>query len=881
MIPSATPNIIHLGPQLQSLLLPPLPAYAMMFPRPHVPDISELLHVPMDNKNSSNHNKQGNKLNSGSPTFQLPHELAAQNIDGQLQYPSSVGQTSQPYQYGLQERLRAEMESDPAFKTSCCLVVSSLSPDVTSSDLEQFFHFSVGEKVRAKIIHDDSSLGSQHCALIACVSAEACNKILAKPRIFHDRTLHIELAHSGSMHPKAVDFNILFVGNLADCIHEDTVKFYFEKYGEILNVRFFKNQSANVGCKNALVTFTNKVAVDRVLIASLMHVIGASFVSVAHFNPKLHVPGGAEGKLMAPLHPKQTNTVTDSQPKQRQKEPKLAKTGATGTQQQKIEPLLLKNEDSEWFGSMDDTNSVLDDSFLPVGPYPNDDCFEPTMTELRKERKKKTGWEITPDEQEIKDLLKNLENSEIIEDKYQNSVPLKELNKETSFKKVGKNTQPQTMNEQKPAPTLAAAPNNAYSQEHQGKTPRLQQNKQPQGQGKSLHSKNTAASTSSVLGSLEIANVQDHHQQDYHLAMSKTRSEGYPSRSELVATTHKGVNHGRQHPTNYQPGPPQLESYELSPDLGHHHPRNRADSANIEPTEAHYAYSEQMGYSQEHPKQYYQKSRPSQSEANYQPQQLAVHQSPTAQHRTPFLDATRSNHYSEENIDYGSLPQEYDDPQQFVHGVHHHQRHVYQQEVIHMQHPPHEEQMQHSTRPQFQNDFTERGKSRREMAQVNSVHQLGPPPTLNQERQKYYHPQHPTYFNDSQFYGDDYPAETQHHPSVTSTRQNMRKEVFIPPMGEGYPTAREYLDSNVEDAGSQDWSHLPHPYMSTSHPHETLPNFGKSGKARKRPPKPPVTTRAQLNGINFYKELQSASRDDYCFDLFQDSAKGSGPHPRW
>ena len=880
MIPSATPNIIHLGPQLQSLLLPPLPAYAMMFPRPHVPDISELLHVPMDNKNSSNVNKQGNKLNCGSPTFQLPHELTAQMTDDQPQSHSSVGQLSQPYEYGLQERLRAEMESDPGFQTSCCLVVSSLSPDVTSSDLEQFFNFSVGEKVRAKIIHDESTLGSQHCALIACVSAEACNKILAKPRIFHDRTLHIELAHSGSMHPKAVDLNILFVGNLAECIHEDTVKFYFEKYGEILSVCFFKNQSANVGCKNALVTFTNQVAVDRVLIASLMHVIGASFVSVAHFNPKLHTPGGVEVKLLAPLHPKHTNTVTDKQPKHTQKAPNLAKAGLKSTQQQKTESVLHKDDNLEQFRSLDDTNSVLDDSFLPVGPYPNDDCFEPTMTELRKERKKKAGWEIAPDEQEINDLLKELENSEIIEDKYQNSVPLKEQNKGTSFKKVGKNTLPQTMNGQKPAPTLAAAPMKTYSQEQQGKTPTMQQNKQPQGQGKSLHSKNTAASTSSVLGSLEIANVQD-YQQDNLLAMNKTRSEGYPSRSELAVNTHKVVNHGRQHPTNYQQGPPQQESYELNPDLGHHYPRNRADSANIEPTEAHYAYSEQIGYSQEHPKQHYQKPRPPLSEANYQPQQLAVHKSPTAKHRTPFQDATRSNYYSEENIHYGSPHHEYDDPQHFVQGIHHHQRHMYQQEAIHMQYPPHEEQMPHSTRQQFQNDFTECGKPRREMALVNSVHQIGPPPTLNQERQEYYHPQHPTYPSDSQFYEDDYPAETQHHPSGTSAWPSMRKEVFTPPMEEGYSAAHGYPDSNVEDAGSQDWSHLPHPYMSTSHPHETLPNFGKSGKTRKRPPKPPVTTRAQLNGINFYKELQSASRDDYCFDLFQESSKGGGPHPRW
>jgi len=368
---------------------------------------------------------KSNKLNAKSPMFQLgedePEESSKLGASTTTEYLAEEDLM-------MEQQLETNIKNDPSFPQERTLFVGSLPPDVTGSELEQFFHFSVGERVKAKVIFDWVSLKSKQCALIRCASPEACQKILAKPRIFHDRTLRIEWSNPEMKGTKKLDFNILFVGNLHESVPEETVKSYFEKYGEILNVRFFKNKSTIAGYKNSFLNFTNEEAIVRIISMPNHHVVGGSIVNVALYRPNIKAYKNAENKgvidkatinsveeiqnQLSELHKEQQSRV-QSYRNNSKNSPELSKQSAYQS-----EPISSLN--------LDESNSVLDDSFLPVGPFPTDsEEMLPTFSELRKEHKKAKNMNSKQEAQEIGILLQQLEVEDEVPISLQAAVELK------------------------------------------------------------------------------------------------------------------------------------------------------------------------------------------------------------------------------------------------------------------------------------------------------------------------------------------------------------------------------------------------------------------------------------------------------------------------
>ena len=413
MIPFEVPNPltspIAAGDSALAAQLGVLPFFLQ---QPGVPNIAQLLYVPMPQPSAPGqpgNPVKSNKLNAKSPMFRLGGDEPGES--SKLGAPTTTEYLVEA-DLIMEQQLETNIKNDPSFPQDRTLFVGSLPPDVTGPELEQFFHFSVGERVKAKVILDWVSLKSKQCALIRCASQEACQKILAKPRIFHDRTLRIEWSNPDMKGTKKLDFNILFVGNLHESVTEETVKSYFEKYGEILHIRFFKNKSTIPGYKNSFLNFTNEEAIVRIISMPTHHVIGGSIVNVALYRPNTKAYKIAENKgnfdkstmnhvqevqnQLSELHKEQQSRV-QSYRNNSKNSPELPKESAYQS-----EPFSSLN--------LDESNSVLDDSFLPVGPFPTDsEEVLPTFSELRKEHKKAKNIMSKQEAQEIGNLLQQLE----------------------------------------------------------------------------------------------------------------------------------------------------------------------------------------------------------------------------------------------------------------------------------------------------------------------------------------------------------------------------------------------------------------------------------------------------------------------------------------
>ena len=179
------------------------------------------------------------------------------------------------------------------------LFVGSLSPECTPESIELYFS-KFGGKVKSKLIMDCQTMRSKQCALLFCPDLSTAQRILDhKSHTIQNRTLRLSWADEQKKGTKTVEtMSVGFVGNIGDEQTEHHIINYFKKFGEVIQVKFFKNKSTPTNTKNAFIKFSNEDGLNRMLAKSHCHKLAGRSLKCAPFKPnaKAYQLGGGSSE---------------------------------------------------------------------------------------------------------------------------------------------------------------------------------------------------------------------------------------------------------------------------------------------------------------------------------------------------------------------------------------------------------------------------------------------------------------------------------------------------------------------------------------------------------------------------------------------------------
>lgn len=228
---------------------------------------------PHKHSTAAPNQKQGKRWNKQPEPGRNGPSIKEQSEDG---YSSDYGGYSHSdYHY---DNYSEKSSNQPV------LFVGSLPPESTPQDLQGYFS-QLGVKVSVKIIVDWITHRSKQCALIFCDSYETGEWLLTLNHEFNGKTLRLDWADNEKRGTKKIETNILFVGNIYENSSEDSIRAYFSKYGNVINIKCFSNRSTAPNCKNAFVKFNEGKAIDLILASRHNHRIEGKHVKVAQFKP--------------------------------------------------------------------------------------------------------------------------------------------------------------------------------------------------------------------------------------------------------------------------------------------------------------------------------------------------------------------------------------------------------------------------------------------------------------------------------------------------------------------------------------------------------------------------------------------------------------------
>jgi len=170
---------------------------------------------------------------------------------------------------------------------SSTIFIGSLSLETTERDLKRYFG-TFGKILRAKLIVDIESGKSKQCALLFCSSAQVARSILAEPvHIINGRQIRLDAAADDKKSTKCSVDSTLFVGNLKKSTTEDTVRNYFQSFGEVIGLKLFAMTETSKTL-NAVVNFGTKEAAELVMSRPNKHKLEGRHMRCSRYKSKDH-----------------------------------------------------------------------------------------------------------------------------------------------------------------------------------------------------------------------------------------------------------------------------------------------------------------------------------------------------------------------------------------------------------------------------------------------------------------------------------------------------------------------------------------------------------------------------------------------------------------
>lgn len=174
--------------------------------------------------------------------------------------------------------------SKPVEQGMKTLFVGSLPPESTPALLEEYFS-SFGGAVKVKLIFDWTTHRSKQCALIFCPDITTAENLLSVAHDMGGRKVRLQWADAEKRGTKKIETNVLFVGNFPEALTDGDLTNYFNRFGQVVHVKFFRNQSTRASCKNAFIKFAEFESIERVLESRHQHRIQGKVLKVAMFKP--------------------------------------------------------------------------------------------------------------------------------------------------------------------------------------------------------------------------------------------------------------------------------------------------------------------------------------------------------------------------------------------------------------------------------------------------------------------------------------------------------------------------------------------------------------------------------------------------------------------
>lgn len=142
------------------------------------------------------------------------------------------------------------------------LFVGSLSEKTDQAALSKYFG-KFGDICSVNLISDWTTGASKCCAIIICKKAATLSKILAAPKhILDGKKIRVTEAEPERKGTKKISTNCLFVGNIPSKTKESEIRKVFQCFGNITELKFFRNASTKVNTKNCIVEYSDSLAVE-------------------------------------------------------------------------------------------------------------------------------------------------------------------------------------------------------------------------------------------------------------------------------------------------------------------------------------------------------------------------------------------------------------------------------------------------------------------------------------------------------------------------------------------------------------------------------------------------------------------------------------------
>lgn len=146
-------------------------------------------------------------------------------------------------------------------KQNLTLFVGSLSERTTQGELVRYFS-KFGSLASVNLIADWTTGASKCCAIVICRTPTTMTAILQSKHFIDGKKIRVGLAEPDRKGTKKISTNFLFVGNIPSRTKEPEFKAIFQKFGSILDLKFFRNASTKACTKNCIIEYTDSLAVE-------------------------------------------------------------------------------------------------------------------------------------------------------------------------------------------------------------------------------------------------------------------------------------------------------------------------------------------------------------------------------------------------------------------------------------------------------------------------------------------------------------------------------------------------------------------------------------------------------------------------------------------
>lgn len=196
------------------------------------------------------------------------------------------------------------------------IFVGGLISTVTELNLLNMFR-KLGQVAKVKIIRNKKNSFSKGYAFVQVENQATCNAIIEREHFFGGRKLDISLANDNTVKEdelKRQMFHKIYIKNLPSQVHDEDIKTYFSKFGEVLNGYVIYDPKTQASKGFGYVELDDPRVVDYVL--SISHSMMNKKISLKRFIPRgLKKKGNIEELINMFPENKKTVSVVDTRRK--------------------------------------------------------------------------------------------------------------------------------------------------------------------------------------------------------------------------------------------------------------------------------------------------------------------------------------------------------------------------------------------------------------------------------------------------------------------------------------------------------------------------------------------------------------------------------------